>query len=193
MQKYNKKQSISLYGQDGRRKYLTAQERYRFITAARTYPRSDIGTLCLTLAYCGCRISEALALTLHSVNAEDHAIAIRSLKKRGDVVIREVPIPDWLAERLAEVSNKQPETLWPLSRSRAWQLVKEVMALAQIEPGPHASPKGLRHGFGVHAIRSGVPLTLVQRWLGHASLSTTAIYLQVLGEEEREIARRMWP
>jgi integrase len=39
---------------------------------------------------------------------------------------------------------------------------------------------------------SAVPLNLVQRWLGHASLTTTAIYLDALGDEEREIAARMW-
>jgi integrase/recombinase XerD len=54
------------------------------------------------------------------------------------------------------------------------------------------TPKGLRHSFGIHAIRSGVPLNLVQRWLGHASMTTTAIYRDALGEEEREIAARMW-
>jgi len=32
----------------------------------------------------------------------------------------------------------------------------------------------------------------VQRWLGHASMTTTAIYLDALGEEEREIAARIW-
>jgi integrase len=37
-----------------------------------------------------------------------------------------------------------------------------------------------------------VPINLVQRWLGHASMTTTAIYLQAMGFEEREIAARMW-
>jgi integrase/recombinase XerD len=37
-----------------------------------------------------------------------------------------------------------------------------------------------------------VSLNLVQRWLGHASMNTTAIYLQAIGNEEREIAARMW-
>jgi integrase/recombinase XerD len=32
----------------------------------------------------------------------------------------------------------------------------------------------------------------VQRWLGHASMNTTAIYLQAIGDEEREIVSRMW-
>lgn len=61
-----------------------------------------------------------------------------------------------------------------------------------IAEGPHMTPKGLRHSFDIHAIRSGVPLNLVQRWLGHASMSTAAIYLEAMGDEEREVAARMW-
>ena len=54
--------------------------------------------------------------------------------------------------------------------------------------GPHASPKGLRHGFGVAAVSAGSPLNLVQKWLGHAQLTTTAIYADAVGEEEQSIA-----
>jgi integrase/recombinase XerD len=72
-----------------------------------------------------------------------------------------------------------------------WRRVREVMAQAGIR-GPHASPKGLRHGFGVAAVTSGVPLNLVQKWLGHAQLSTTAIYADAVGDEEHAIADAMW-
>jgi hypothetical protein len=67
-------------------------------------------------------------------------------------------------------------------------------ATPEFAPPPKAphDPKGLRHSFRIHAIRSGAPLNLVQRWLGHASMTTTAIYLDALGEEEREIAARLW-
>ena len=58
--------------------------------------------------------------------------------------------------------------------------------------GTPAMPKGLRHGFGVKAFQSNVPPHLVQRWLGHASLRTTAIYGDVIGPEERAFAARMW-
>ena len=58
--------------------------------------------------------------------------------------------------------------------------------------GPHATPKGLRHGFGIQAVSAGIPLNLVQKWLGHAQLSTTAIYADAVGEEEQSIAARMW-
>jgi integrase len=189
--------AASLYTQAGQRKYVTPNERARFIAAANACPRSELRTLCLVLAYTGCRISEALALTVASIESESGFIAIRSLKKRnGAVVIREIPVPADLLnalETVHEVSTREPgERLWKLCRSRAWQLVKMVMAEAGICPGVHATPKGLRHGFGIHALRSGVPVNLVQRWLGHARMETTAIYLQAIGNEEREIASRMW-
>ena len=58
--------------------------------------------------------------------------------------------------------------------------------------GLQVTPKGLRHGFGIHAIASGVPLNMVQKWMGHADIKTTAIYTNAVGLEERELAERMW-
>lgn len=152
--------------------------------------------LCLTLAHTGCRISEALSLTRDSIRASEGVIAFRSLKKRSrSVHIREVPVPLALLDELLVLTQghgAQDDPLWSWGRVRAWQLVKAVMAAAGISSGPHATAKGLRHAFGLHAIRSGVPLNFVQRWLGHASMATTAIYLQAIGPEERAIAARMW-
>jgi site-specific recombinase XerD len=100
----------------------------------------------------------------------------------------------WLFDALAETHapDERDHRLWRFTRFRGWQLMKAVMRDASISEGPHMTPKGLRHSFGIHAIRFGVPLNLVRRWLGHASMATTAIYLDALGEEEREIAARMW-
>lgn len=187
----------SLYAGSGQRKYLTADERTRFLGAALSCARLEVMTLCLTLAYTGCRISEALALTVASIEPGAGFIAIRSLKRRSQtVIVREVPVPADLIQSIARVHHldaaNRDARLWSFSRCRAWQLVKWIMAEAAIQAGIHATPKGLRHGFGLHAIRSGVPLNLVQRWLGHASMETTAIYLQAMGNEEREIAARMW-
>ena len=58
--------------------------------------------------------------------------------------------------------------------------------------GGMASPKGLRHGFAVACVGQYIPLPTIKRWLGHARLETTAIYLAVSGEEERDLARRLW-
>jgi integrase/recombinase XerD len=44
----------------------------------------------------------------------------------------------------------------------------------------------------VAAVTAGIPLNLVQKWLGHAQLSTTAFYANAVGAKEKDIARRMW-
>lgn len=53
-------------------------------------------------------------------------------------------------------------------------------------------PKGLRHAFAVEASQKGIPINIVQRWLGHARIETPAIYASAIGEEERNLARRAW-
>jgi integrase len=63
---------------------------------------------------------------------------------------------------------------------------------AALVEGLCATPKGLRHGFGIKATASEVPLNMTQKWLGHASLVTTAIYANAVGPEEQRIAERMW-
>jgi hypothetical protein len=44
----------------------------------------------------------------------------------------------------------------------------------------------------VTVVSAGIPHNLVQKWPGHAQLSTIAIYADAVGAEEKEIARRMW-
>lgn len=96
----------SLYTHGGQRKYLTALERAHFIEAAQDWPRPEVGSLCLTLAYTGCRLSEALALTGASIEREGRFLALRSLKRRNKaVVIREVPVPPALIQTLDGVHD----------------------------------------------------------------------------------------
>jgi site-specific recombinase XerC len=44
----------------------------------------------------------------------------------------------------------------------------------------------------VATLQASVPLNLVQRWMGHARLSSTAIYTSVSGDEEVAFAERFW-
>jgi integrase/recombinase XerD len=185
-----------LHAGDGRRKYVTPDERQHFLSAASRCDRPDLATLCLMLAYTGCRISEALQLCAGSIDRAEALVVIRSLKKRDLIAYRQVPLPHDFVERLVACHSLDladpAAPLWRLSRTQAWTLIKRVMASAGIVSGPHATPKGLRHGFGVHALSAGVPVTLVKRYLGHSRLETTEIYLNVVGKEERELASRMW-
>jgi integrase/recombinase XerD len=188
-----------LYDQQGNRKYLTKSERLAFMEAAkRSAP--EIETFCLTLAYTGARISEVLALVPLRVDTSANAIIIECLKKRKRGIYRAVPVPAELLLRLQAVhgidelrSNSEFNQLriWRWSRTTAWNRVRTVMRTAGIVDGP-AMPKALRHAFGVGGTQVGVPLNLIQRWLGHADIQTTAIYTNVMGEEERRLADRMW-
>ena len=190
----------------GHRLYLDAGERAAFLAAARRQSARD-RTLCETLHFTGCRPSELLEITPARVDLGGGTVTIRSLKKRRDasgkprIVYRSVPVPpDYLDTldtahdlRQAQRSRRKAQApIWPIGRTRVWQVVKCVMIEAGIPDAPHRSPKGLRHGFGVHAAVSGVPLNMLQKWLGHAQLSTTAIYADAVGKEEQDIARRMW-
>lgn len=180
---------LSLYSPRGQRLYLDEAERGRFLEALSDAPLA-IEMLGLTLFFTGCRLSEALALTPESIRAIECTVVFQTLKRRK-TVMREVPVPKKLIKRLVRSTARQGRPLWPYHRVTAWREIKAVMKEARIE-GRQATPKGLRHGFGVHAIRCGIQLNLLQKWMGHAQLSTTATYANVIGAEEWVVAARMW-
>ena len=197
---------MTLYDPQGNRLYLNAEERAAFLAAARQRPARD-RTLCETLHYTGCRPSELIEITPARIDLSGGTVTLRTLKKRKDstgcpkTVYRAVPAPpDYLDTlntahgiREAQKSPKRMNTpVWPIGRVRVWQIVKGVMIDAGIADAPHRTTKGLRHGFGINATTNGVQLHMLQKWMGHADMKSTAIYATAIGQEEQEIAARMW-
>ncbi len=183
---------FSLFNFKGERKYLNRVERQQFYTIANARPRKDVRLFCLLLFYTGARISEIAQLRCGSIDFANQSLTIRTLKRRRPDVFRQIPLPDHLLQDLkVHISGFDEDgSIWRFSCRSASRYVKSVMLDAQIT-GVKSSALGLRHGFAVHAIRK-VPITQVQKWLGHASLQTTAIYLNVSGVEERELAKLIW-
>jgi integrase len=193
-----RQESGSLYAGDGGRKYLNRAERQRALEAMQALD-PDKALFALTLAWTGARVSEVLALTPASFQIEGNIVAFMTLKRRRHSV-REVPLPPALIEALdarygLRAAQRDPvasqRRLWTWHRTTAWRVMKDVMDRSGIVGRP-ACPRGLRHGFGVGTLQSGVPLNLVQRWLGHAKISTTAIYANACGPEEQAFAARFW-
>ena len=198
---------INLVDRSGR-KYLNAAERRRFIDTACAAPVPAVQIFALTLVYTGCRISEALALRYCDVDINNACLRFKTLKRRREVW-REVPVPPDFVRAIELVHSVRAielvhsvravqsrsrgvnRRLWTFNRATASRYVKGLMTGADIK-GPQASAKGLRHAFGVAAVESGVPLPTIAAVLGHAQITTTAIYTTAVGTEARTFLSRMW-
>lgn len=196
--------TTSLFTYKGERKYLTPSERKNFYDALDILTDFRERFFCEMIYWTGCRPSEALALNVASIGLDEMVVIIRSLKKRGKQrgrIFRLIPLPCSFVKTLNDfysLRSKQfqpeksrKERLFPFSRTKGWQLVKAVMEKAGIS-GAMACARGLRHSFGVKGVLTGVPITMIQKWLGHTNIASTQIYLDLLGPEERQIAQKMW-
>ena len=200
---------MRLFSPEGERLYLTAQERERFLLAADHEDPKD-RMFCHLLHYSGCRPTEALELIPRRILIEEQALVFRSLKKRQrdsrgrlkQPQYRTVPVPKRLIKELDLVfslrkqlrQNKDLEhPLWTMSRPTAYRLVKRVMTRAVIA-GKQATGKGLRHGFGVAMVtaKKPLPLHVLSQLMGHTDSKTTEIYLQVVGQEKRQLVADAW-
>ena len=103
-------------------------------------------------------------MTADRVDFQAQALTFESKKKRRPGIYRAVPVPATLLDALDLVhgirDRKAKAQLWTWSLKTAYTRVIAVMQRAGID-GSQASPKGLRHGFGVACIEKGIPLNLV--------------------------------
>jgi len=173
----------------GRRKYTNASDRAAFLAQVRRFPPS-LRAICYLLDITGCRVSEALALGPEQLDADSQTLVMPTLKRRR-VAFRTIPLPGELVELLLSLPRREDGRFWGMHRVTVWRWVRRAMHRAGIH-GPMACCKGLRHGFGVRAALKSIPINFIQRWMGHASPTTTAIYMEAVGPEERQLAARMW-
>jgi site-specific recombinase XerC len=78
-----------------------------------------------------------------------------------------------------------------LSKERVWQLMKEAGSIAGIEKAVY--PYLLRHKFATHLLAHGADLRVIQELLGHADITTTAIYTHVDHIQLKKVYKRCHP
>jgi integrase len=145
---------------------LCSSERKAFLDTANRRP-GEVRTFCRLLAISGMRISEALALTPRHFDFSAGGVIVESLKKRRRGVFRAIPIPQELlleldhVHAISECRRDPGRSIWTWCRTTAWNHVKVCMEDAGIS-GRQAMPKGLRHGFAVGVLQSGVPIILLK-------------------------------
>ena len=157
----------------------------------------------LELAYaCGLRVSELVGLERGGVDLRGLAVTVTG---KGDKQ-RIVPFGRAAASALSEWLERGRPLLTarsrhdrvfcnarggPLSRMGWWTILRGHARRAGISTRVH--PHALRHSFATHLLEGGADLRVVQELLGHARVSTTAIYTHLDRGYLREVHRQFHP
>ncbi len=142
-------------------------------------------SLLITLLFqTGLRISEALSLTpshIQRFEGKPVLTVVGKGRKR-----RMIGMPERLADRLKSYAYEKKlsdrDRLFPINRSRAWQIIKRASLKAGFNK--RVFPHLLRHSDAIERLRqTGNPRAL-QLHLGHSSTLMTMRYLNTLTQED---------
>ena len=147
----------------------------------------------------GARISEALMLKPTDVNLATNTIRLRTLKQGSDKngirkeKYRTIPLHPDLRDAYMQyllefnINQKGEDLLFRMKR----QPVDRYFKGMEPEMGIKIYAHKFRHTFGVKAMMDNVPLNVVQQWMGHSSIFTTSIYLQITGLDTSQFMERV--
>ena len=143
----------------------------------------------------GLRVSEALAVEVADLklDSERPTLTVRQAKGgRTRIVPVHVELNSALSNAIAYGQFRRGRLI-QVTRSTAWRWVKDAVeravALGVMSAGRKVGTHTLRHSAARHWLSSGIPINVVSRWLGHASLQTTLVYLEILPDPLGEMDR----
>ena len=82
------------------------------------------------------------------------------------------------------IIEAHPATAWRWVKTA----VKRAEELGAISPGKRVSTHTLRHSYARHLLMNGIPINYLSRWLGHSSIQTTLIYLELVPDPTGSLA-----
>lgn len=149
----------------------------------------------------GIKVSELIELNVNDINLQIGIIHMHSSKHE-----RIVPVyPDankHLGEycsvaRPALVQNNNEKHLFtnmngqPMTRQGFWKIIKSYAEKAGIKKD--ITPHTLRHSFAAHLLENGAQLKDIKDMLGHADISSTQIYAQLIKNKYIESYSKFHP
>ena len=170
---------------------FSAGELERLFTIGCVHPRHR--AFLMTVYGAGLRLNEACQLQAEHILSERGQIRVVQGKGKKD---RYTLLSPRLLQELRRYWKWCRPGLWlfpasrdpraPMMDTTAQRIFYQAVERARLpnRGGIHS----LRHSFATHRLEAGVEITIVQRLLGHASLSTTTTYLHVRQERLAQIA-----
>lgn len=149
----------------------------------------------------GIRVSELIALNLSDVNTS--AGVVRCISKDKE---RLIPLYSTAIKALTEyIEFVRPQMIAlpgeqalfvnvsgeRMSRQGFWKIIKSYQQKAHIEKT--ITPHTLRHSFAAHLLENGADLHSIQEMLGHADISSTQIYSQLVKKQLKDVYNKAHP
>jgi site-specific recombinase XerD len=174
---------------------LSRDEVWRVLAAVRV----EAYRVCLTTIYaCGLRLLEGVGLRVSEIDGPRGLLHIHHGKGGLDRVVplptATLPLlrahwrthrhPQWLfparPPRGCDETTRRPPATRPIHPSTLQRAFTQAVAASGVPKKAHIHT--LRHSYATHLLEAGVPLLVIQQYLGHSSPSTTAIYTHVTRE-----------
>lgn len=152
--------------------------------------RQPVCRTALTLTYaCGLRLGETLRVEVGDVDGARGQLHVRNAKGNKD---RMAMLPErmykilrqyWVDHRpsglLLFPGKRHRETICPTTVERAFRSAHREAGVTKA-----ATVHTLRHSYATHLLERGVSIRVIQRCLGHRSLSSTERYSHITGSSE---------
>lgn len=149
----------------------------------------------------GIRVSELIGLNLDNVNLS--ASFIRCVSRGKERIIPLYPaavkaLQDYLDHvRPQVIEHPDEKALFVnmngerMSRQGFWKIIKYYQETAGIQKD--ITPHTLRHSFAAHLLENGADLHSIQEMLGHADISSTQIYTQLVNQKLKDVYHKAHP
>ncbi len=135
----------------------------------------------------GIKTSEIISLNVDDVNLQIGILHIQT--KSGERVIPIYPeavkvLSLYINNIRSSIVIENTDKLFtnmngqPMTRQGFWKIIKQYAVAANINKD--ITPHTLRHSFAAHLLENGAQLTDIKEMLGHADISSTQIYAQLL-------------
>ena len=149
----------------------------------------------------GIRVSELIGLDLDNINLSAGFIRCANRGKERIIPLYQAAVralQNYLDRvRPQMVEHPDEKALFVnmsgerMSRQGFWKIIKHYQEKAGIQKD--ITPHTLRHSFAAHLLENGADLHSIQEMLGHADISSTQIYTQVVSQKLKDVYNKAHP